>query len=1158
MLRDEHPRYPQPSDRHFRSRRRPYSRRTTSSSGLSEEEPLSHARDPSRLQEPIVIPHYRLVNFEQFKNRYGDGDERYAIEAYVTKTRTTSELPDDFRQEKERRSRPEATSFDEKVGESGTLEQQRINDEDSSTIPEEGFIQRVRIHSQTVLQYLLTYFDDPLSRDRELEGAEGVTFIRPFRVLIFFQGRMKEALNVLEDKWSDLEKEQSKKDLATSPIDVSTKHAGTESEMSPITGSANSHDRSLVTEELVDVGAEENSYEREDVMNSIKALRDMRCYISFVDQHIMPISRVTKGGKGFATRVCFDDLWLFFKPGQNIISTSKERIMKVGTKFGGTRDTVPEPVKEKWEPYQHVWRVCSVTTPCDRLTEAPVNTKLSNLPTVADVQEDTESDSQASESFHIRCFYLDYDGSSWQPVFTRFTIPPYDDEIDVTSLPCYPLQYCHNSEQILKELAIIGKKIQNAVIDKRFYYSGITLERTPDGAHFESEIRIGRYEDMANRHLPFKRLANRSGKLIESEVVVDFEETYMNSPSLRPKFIPLRSLKITRRWKTENDPVPVYVWDGVNRNRFLRYSSDLVYTDDPVASLEAEEWIDSTSITRWHSEPDVTVQAHFCRSEEESEDHGKKTGPLKKERGFLKEDDLVLTPTRVCGYAFKEKGFFMLDLGKLQPILHQRGVFESLKIPKEYKEMVRSLVSSHFEKKMIERLLGDRSQGSIDQDIIQGKGKGLVILLHGVPGVGKTATAEAVAKENQKPLFTVTYGDLGTNPSELEETLENLFHLANRWDWVLLFDEADVFLAERSRTELQRNALVSVFLRVLEYYHGILFLTTNRVGSIDEAFKSRLHMMLYYPPLDRPQTISIFKANIAKLKAIERQRQLVVDTPSLRIDEDSILRFAERHYDNGLPDGGRWNGRQIKNAFQIAASMAHYTARATDSELQLQSREDGSDESKSNATVSVLDHTHFMKVAKATHDFDQYITQARGFNDAKWAKMGSLRNDEFQPGVAPGHFPARNSPAPHPTHVSGGAVGGYGGYGTGPTVDSYQPGVQFQAEGNNYAYLGRSNQRGQAGYEEYDTGGAQYPGAHQSQPRFQDPYRHHSSEHMGQGTMPSRSPGRGTTSPHGPGLRPPPSREEYGMPAQRGGGYERYSEVPRPAIHDEDGEDAYT
>ena len=151
----------------------------------------------------------------------------------------------------------------------------------------------------------------------------------------------------------------------------------------------------------------------------------------------------------------------------------------------------------------------------------------------------------------------------------------------------------------------------------------------------------------------------------------------------------------------------------------------------------------------------------------------------------------------------------MLDVRNLQPVMQQRDVFEALKIPREYKEMVRGLVSSHFEKKRIDGLLAERFEGSIDQDIIQGKGKGLVILLHGVPGVGKTATAEAVAKENQRPLFTLTYGDLGTSPSELEAKLEVFFHLATRWGCVLLFDEADVFLAERSRTELKRNALVS-------------------------------------------------------------------------------------------------------------------------------------------------------------------------------------------------------------------------------------------------------------------------------------------------------------------------------------------------------------
>lgn len=48
---------------------------------------------------------------------------------------------------------------------------------------------------------------------------------------------------------------------------------------------------------------------------------------------------------------------------------------------------------------------------------------------------------------------------------------------------------------------------------------------------------------------------------------------------------------------------------------------------------------------------------------------------------------------------------------------------------------------------------------------------------------------------------------------------------------VVLLDEADVFLEERDMKDLKRNALVSVFLRALEYYDGILILTSNRVGT---------------------------------------------------------------------------------------------------------------------------------------------------------------------------------------------------------------------------------------------------------------------------------------------------------------------------------------
>ncbi len=80
-----------------------------------------------------------------------------------------------------------------------------------------------------------------------------------------------------------------------------------------------------------------------------------------------------------------------------------------------------------------------------------------------------------------------------------------------------------------------------------------------------------------------------------------------------------------------------------------------------------------------------------------------------------------------------------------------------------------------------------------------------------MPGVGKTATAEAVAQANGKPLFPITCGDLGLTPEKVESALNRIFRLANNWDCVLLLDEVDTFFSQRSRGDatLTKNALVS-------------------------------------------------------------------------------------------------------------------------------------------------------------------------------------------------------------------------------------------------------------------------------------------------------------------------------------------------------------
>jgi SpoVK/Ycf46/Vps4 family AAA+-type ATPase len=129
-----------------------------------------------------------------------------------------------------------------------------------------------------------------------------------------------------------------------------------------------------------------------------------------------------------------------------------------------------------------------------------------------------------------------------------------------------------------------------------------------------------------------------------------------------------------------------------------------------------------------------------------------------------------------------------------------------LELPKGHQRMVEALVKEHLIKKEAYAKHGKSTPG---MDIVAGKGKGLIMLLHGAPGVGKTSTAECVAQSSGRPLFPITCGDLGLEPKEVEDALNDNFRLAALWNCVMLLDEADIFLAKRDKLDMRRNALVS-------------------------------------------------------------------------------------------------------------------------------------------------------------------------------------------------------------------------------------------------------------------------------------------------------------------------------------------------------------
>jgi hypothetical protein len=153
-------------------------------------------------------------------------------------------------------------------------------------------------------------------------------------------------------------------------------------------------------------------------------------------------------------------------------------------------------------------------------------------------------------------------------------------------------------------------------------------------------------------------------------------------------------------------------------------------------------------------------------------------------------------------------------------------------------ELGKKLVLPEDVRDLVDMLLSNKGGEGGFKDIVGHKGVGAIILTCGPPGTGKTLTAEVYSEVMGRPLYTVQASQLGTDPDDLEDNLLKIFARAARWNAICLLDEADVYVRTRG-DDLQQNAIVGVFLRVLEYYNGVLFMTTNRSDLVDDAIASR-------------------------------------------------------------------------------------------------------------------------------------------------------------------------------------------------------------------------------------------------------------------------------------------------------------------------------
>ncbi|KAF6819054.1 P-loop containing nucleoside triphosphate hydrolase (ATPase) [Colletotrichum plurivorum] len=345
-------------------------------------------------------------------------------------------------------------------------------------------------------------------------------------------------------------------------------------------------------------------------------------------------------------------------------------------------------------------------------------------------------------------------------------------------------------------------------------------------------------------------------------------------------------------------------------------------------------------------------------------------------------------------FLFKTRSWELLHIDGFHGATFERDLFESLVLSSETKDLIRNLTTMYIkdgpkphqpaeEKIAVNKITSVhnrthktmmRNEGAWSGDFIKGKGEGLTFLLHGKPGVGKTYTAECIANHTQRPLLSLTSSDIGVEPELVEGNLTRWFKLAERWGAIMLIDEADIYMERREVQDLTRNHLVAGFLRALEYYRGILFLTTNRIGTFDEAFISRIHLQIYYPPFsddDREKVWDIF------FQKLEEERETTI----------RIMQSTKDYIQSEELRSLKWNGREIRNAFQVAVALAEAKA------------------DKDPKGKIMIKPDHIKASVQMSREFKSYITKLHKQDPSKMAASLGNRDDSY--GIEPQKATAR-------------------------------------------------------------------------------------------------------------------------------------------------------
>ena len=596
------------------------------------EAPEKILRPPSR-----IIPQLKYVGWHEFKNRLANEEKAYAIEVLIGGARYYHQRVEE---EKKDEVKGGIHGHNERPEQSIKLDHEAYASEASTPkeVPE-----RIRINSTPVLHILLGLTSDTL------ESAPMV-YLRPFKILVHFEAQLREKYHRLEAKWGSCESaialghvgpglaeatDQIRDEAETikpldSPlmvkegetpqnqtIESSTTHresasgqvsalstevpAEIEDDRGPKdscvkskldrtikVGSSSPGDKPVLNEEA------QRGTESKDQTDSAAALRELRCVIEFIDNELKPVVEDFKARR--RKKVHFSDLWYLFKPGDLLYTPLKN---KADPEVASSVDTdISERPWRAGARFQEVWRI-------DATTDGRPNLR---APT------DKEPPTKKVNAFELYAYHVDLNQARVYCTYKYlFKIDPFTGQRDISSLPCYPLDYLANAGHLRSKCKARGEAFREFHTFVHKYYIGRSFTSHPNGDRPS--------EDNLPRH----------AENIDSQVVIDFSEALAANPGWqmpvdRDPYIGYSVAEFQEDYVTN-------FWTDANHKELYKAVYETIARDVVIEDMRSEEQRSHDKLME--NRRDVVLTEH----------------------SELSDEHLILLPNRVFAFVLRNRKF---------------------------------------------------------------------------------------------------------------------------------------------------------------------------------------------------------------------------------------------------------------------------------------------------------------------------------------------------------------------------------------------------------------------------------------------------------------------------------------------------------------------